>query len=418
MKRLALLAAIFAIIIAASARTYTPADVPNVHVADRTRHLVNPDGIISLPVQAHIDSILAGIRTATSAEVAAVVVDDIDNPDDIDEFATELFTRWGLGKADRDNGVLILVARDMRKAVIRTGYGAEGVLPDIVCGHILEHDMFPAFREGDYDRGTLAAVQAVARFLTDPDAAAELQSQLADADRKSDEQAFHFVLCLFAVAAAAMLIILLLRLWMLRGRSRYEKYRALEKWRPYYLALGFLTMGMGLVAAIVLVAVLFHLRNGRRMCPNCGHAMQKIDEVHDNDYLSPSQDLEERIGSVDYDVWLCPQCGETDILPYVNAASSWRECERCHARTAHLTADRTVVKPTTTRPGKGEREYTCINCHHITRLPYKIEHTAPLVIIGAGMGAAAGRHSGSGGGTFGGGFGGGFTGGGGASGGW
>ncbi|MDE6541356.1 MAG: TPM domain-containing protein, partial [Muribaculaceae bacterium] len=122
---------------AAWAGTYTPAQVPNVHVADHTRHLSNPDGIISAAAQARVDSLVAQLRRETTAEMAVVVVDDIDNPSDIDDFATELFTQWGLGKKDRDNGVLLLVAKNRRKYAIRTGYGVEGVLPDIVCGHIL-----------------------------------------------------------------------------------------------------------------------------------------------------------------------------------------------------------------------------------------------------------------------------------------
>lgn len=131
----------------AGARSYSVEEVPNVHVADRTRFLSNPDGIISPAAQARIDSLVAGVRRATSAEMAVVVVDDIAS-DDIDVFATELFTAWGLGKKDRDNGLLVLVAKDRRKAVIRPGYGMEGVLPDIVCGSILREQMFPAFRRG------------------------------------------------------------------------------------------------------------------------------------------------------------------------------------------------------------------------------------------------------------------------------
>lgn len=397
----------------AAARSYTPAEVPNVHVADRTRFTSNPDAILSPGAEAAVDSIVAGVRRATTAEMAVVVVDDIDS-DDIDGFATELFSLWGLGKTDRDNGVLLLVAKDRRKAVIRTGYGAEGVLPDIVCGTILREQMFPAFRQGDFDGGVVSASRTIATLLTDPDAAEELRSSLEDADSagRSGIDFWQGYVRMAALVAVLMLVLLLWRIFSLRGRSRFERYQALESWRPVYLIFGFATLGMGLVAAVILVAVLGYLRNGRRMCPNCGAPMRKLDEVHDNDYLSPAQDMEERIGSVDYDVWLCPSCGETDVLPYVNRASSFHECEACHARTARLSADRTLRRPTPAAEGMGVREYTCLNCHHITRVPYRIAKTAPVVIVPLGGGG------GGGGGSFGGGFGGGMTGGGGASGGW
>lgn len=401
---------------AAWAGTYTPAQVPNVHVADHTRHLSNPDGIISAAAQARVDSLVAQLRRETTAEMAVVVVDDIDNPSDIDDFATELFTQWGLGKKDRDNGVLLLVAKNRRKYAIRTGYGVEGVLPDIVCGHILRRQMLPHFRNGDFDGGIVAATETITSLLRDPDAAEELRSQLEDADRRDDIDASAAFLTLAGALAAIMVVLLAGKLYSLRRRSRYEKYMALEKWKPIYLILGFATLGMGMAAALPLVLLLQHWRNGRRMCQNCGARMNKVDEVHDNDYLTPSQDMEERVGSVDYDVWLCPKCGETDILPYVNGSSTMRECGRCHARTATLTAERTLRRPTAVREGEGVREYTCMNCHYITRVPYRLAKTPPVVVMPIGGGGRGG--GGFGGGGFGGGFGGGMTGGGGASGGW
>ena len=398
---------------AAQAAVYTPAQVPNVHVADRTRNLSNPDGIISPVAQAEVDSLVAGVRAATSAEMAVVVVDDIADPDDIDQFATKLFEQWGLGKKDRDNGVLLLVAKDRRKAVIRTGYGAEGVLPDIVCGTILREQMFPAFREGDFDGGVTAATATIARLLTDPDAAAELRSRLEDADSgDADVDLWTAYLVIAGIISAFMLLLLAAGFYEVRRRSRFEKYKTMEAWKPVYLILGFATIGMGMLAAVILVAMLQHWRNGRRACPNCGAAMRKVDEVHDNDYLTPAQDLEEKIGSVDYDVWLCPKCGETDILPYVNRASTMQECEQCHARAARLSADRIIRRPTVSAQGMGMKEYTCLNCHHITRRPYTIAKTIPVVVVPMGGGGSGG------GGSFGGGFGGGMTGGGGASGGW
>ena len=60
---------------------------------------------------AQADAIMRDIRRSTSAEAVVVVVDDIEGGD-IDSFATELFTKWGLGKSDVDNGLLILVAKD------------------------------------------------------------------------------------------------------------------------------------------------------------------------------------------------------------------------------------------------------------------------------------------------------------------
>ncbi len=50
---------------------------------------------------------------------------------------------WKLGRQDRDNGLLILIARDDRKIRIEVGYGLEGVLPDALCGRIINNAITP-----------------------------------------------------------------------------------------------------------------------------------------------------------------------------------------------------------------------------------------------------------------------------------
>lgn len=157
MKRLISYILTVVVALSAAAGVYKVDDLPNVQLADHTKHLVNPDGIVSPSGQARIDSLLLDARRKTSAEIVAVIVDDIDPDTDIDTYATELFTRWGIGKSDKDNGILLLVAKDRRKAVIRTGYGAEGVMPDIISGRILYDTMFPRFKAGDYEGGLIAA---------------------------------------------------------------------------------------------------------------------------------------------------------------------------------------------------------------------------------------------------------------------
>ena len=90
---------------AAAAATYSVESVPNVHLADSTRFVSNPDGILSPQAEAQANALLQKLMRETSAEVACVVVDDItDEPDD---FATDLFRSWKIGKKDTYNGVLV-----------------------------------------------------------------------------------------------------------------------------------------------------------------------------------------------------------------------------------------------------------------------------------------------------------------------
>ena len=402
---------------AAAGATYSVTSLPNVQKADHTKHLVNPDGIISPAVQAQIDTLLMDARRISTSEVVAVIVDDIDAPD-IDTYATELFNTWGIGKSDNNNGILILVAKDRRKAVIRTGPGAEGILPDITAGRILRDEMFPRFREGDYEGGMLAAVQRVHDIVVNPDAAAELHSRRSDNfSAESEGDGFHIYIICVSILAAVMLCILLYRLYNVRDKGDYEKYTALETLKPAYLCLTFVGLFIPVIASLPLVLLLSRWRNRPKKCANCGARMRKIDEIHDNDFLTPAQDLEEQLNSVDYDVWQCPECGEVDTYPFVVKGSSYKPCPNCHTRAYRLMKTRQLVAPTTTSTGILQKEYRCLNCNYTHNDQEKIPaKPMPVVIVPGGGGRRGG--GGFSGGSFGGGFGGGFTGGGGASGGW
>lgn len=404
----------------AGAAAYTVESVPDVHRQNRDAFVANPDGVLSPQAEAEINARLSALRRTTGAEPMVVAVDNIE-PADIETFATELFERWGLGKGDTDNGLLLLLVREMRKVTIRPGYGLEGVLPDITCGRIIREDMIPDFSRGDYSAGMLAGVDRITAILSDPAAAAEYRSSAPDADNAADDADGDWIFYWMALITAVMAIALAAGLIHVRGRSDYDKYRAMVGWRPVYLALTFLGLGAPLPVTVPLVLLLSHWRNHRRRCPGCGAAMDKVDEVNDNSYLTPSQDLEERLGSVDYDVWLCRQCGETDILAYNIASSPMVECENCHARTARLAVDRVIRRPTSSRAGQGVREYECLNCRHRMKKYYELprDASADAAAVGAAIGILGGLGGRSGGGgTFGGGFGGGHTGGGGATGGW
>lgn len=80
--------------------------------------------------------------------MAVVAVDDIAGGDAF-SFAVELFRSWGVGSAESDNGLGILLVKELREIRFVTGGGLEGILPDALCKRIQLNYMLPAFREGD-----------------------------------------------------------------------------------------------------------------------------------------------------------------------------------------------------------------------------------------------------------------------------
>lgn len=406
----------------AVAATYSVSDLPNYQLQDSTQLFVNPDGIVSPAAATQINDMLRDIRSRSTAEVVVAVVGDIDDSD-IDSYATELFENWGIGKADKDNGLLILIARDSRRYAIRTGYGLEGVLPDARLARIVRQKLVPSLRKDDYDGGLLALTGDVRDILTTPEAIEEIRSAHPGVSHRDDDDldwgevfSAWFYLSLFITV---ILIVFIFRSYAkVRKKSDYEKYLVM---RPVVKTVGWsvlFAMGLPILVWLPMMATLKRWRDGRHPCPNCGTAMKKLDEVHDNDYLTPAQDTEEKLNSVDYDVWLCPNCGETDIYAFVNSDSAYKECPHCHARAMHLQRDRIIRPATTSNSGIGSHDFICDNCGKITSVPYRIpvRAAATPIIIAGGWGGKGG--GGGFGGFGGGGFGGGSTGGGGVSGGW
>ncbi len=425
-NKMILVVAMLMAVLSAAATSYTVEDVPNVQLADCNQYVSNPDGILSEQAVALINARLGALRDSTSAQAVVVALDDIRGYE-ANQFATELFERWGLGTKDRDSGLLLLIVKDIHRVVIRTGRGLEGLLPDVACGRIIREVMAPAFREGDYDGGTVRAVDLMAGVIEDPANAGEVMSALGDdrAPRIDDDltagEAISMLLSFGAIATVILLAVFMISGRQMRGRSAAERWNRLSTLNWIALLACFIGLGVPLIAWFPIYLARRRLRHRHEPCPNCGSVMHKLDEQADNAYLTAAQDTEERLKSVDYDVWLCGRCGTTDIVPYVNSTSSYSVCPRCGARACVMSREQVLVPPTTTRAGEGERVYTCLNCHNNDHRRFRIERRQDdSALLGAAiLGGALGSRGGGGiGGGFGGGFGGGMTSGGGASGGW
>jgi len=104
------------------------------------------------------------LEEETGAQVAVLTIPSLEG-DPLEDFSMRVVDTWKLGRADADNGVLILIARDERRMRIEVGYGLEGALTDAQSGRIIDHLMAPRFREGDFNGGIGAAVEAVSSAI-------------------------------------------------------------------------------------------------------------------------------------------------------------------------------------------------------------------------------------------------------------
>jgi uncharacterized protein len=136
-------------------------------------------GLLSPSEQAALNERCRRLRERTGAQLAVVTLRSLEGGQ-IDDFTVKLFERWGVGEAERDNGLMLLVAIDDRKARIEVGYGLEPILPDALAGRVLDQQLFPAFRDQRYGDGLVAAVNRIAEIVErgEPARAAEANNQL------------------------------------------------------------------------------------------------------------------------------------------------------------------------------------------------------------------------------------------------
>ncbi|MCC6276535.1 MAG: TPM domain-containing protein [Oligoflexia bacterium] len=88
--------------------------------------------------------------------------------EDIEGFANRLFRHWKLGDAKKNDGLLLVVAPDIRRFRIEVGYGLEGTLPDARMSQLSREYLVPKFKAGDYGGGVLDFAEAVQKYLDAP----------------------------------------------------------------------------------------------------------------------------------------------------------------------------------------------------------------------------------------------------------
>jgi uncharacterized protein len=98
------------------------------------------------------------------AEVAVVTIETL-NGDTIEDYAVRLFEAWGIGQKDKDNGVLFIISKTEKKTRIEVGYGLTPIITAGRAGRILDEQVLPSFRQGDYDTGIKQGAVAIEQYI-------------------------------------------------------------------------------------------------------------------------------------------------------------------------------------------------------------------------------------------------------------
>ncbi|MFK7939599.1 MAG: YgcG family protein [Roseovarius sp.] len=277
---------------------------------------------------------------------------------DIEPFATGLFNKWGVGNADRNDGVMMLVSRNDRKMRIEVGSGY-GTSKNAPMKRIIDRTITPQFKEGDYAGGISDGVEAVIFNLVGEYPGEIDGTPLQKAKGWASRTIEFFKWMIWPLSAGTGVF----GFWVFRRWLRY---------RP-------------------------------RRCPRDHNNMILLAEHWDDEHLKQGERTEEELESVDYDVWFCETCEHITIEAYKKWSSRYSACRKCGYKT--LQGDTFILsRATTSSTGSKRIDYSCHNCDEA----YSVTKVIPKVSKSSSSSSSGGSSS----------FGGGSSSGGGASGSW
>ncbi len=137
----------------AEARQALPSS-PTAFVTDRA-------GVLSPSKVSELNAQLDAFEQQTSSQLVVWIDRKLPPQAELNDFVHQLFEAWKIGQKNRNNGVLLAIFVDDRRMRIEVGYGLEGALPDAMAGRIIDNDIRPRFRAGDFDGGVTAGVSAI-----------------------------------------------------------------------------------------------------------------------------------------------------------------------------------------------------------------------------------------------------------------
>ena len=140
---------------------FSNVDIHNIHPVN---YLTDMGNFIDDSREPEINNFIYEYEKQTSVEICIITVPTL-NGEDPFQYSLNEFNHIGVGKSASDNGILIMVSMQDRKWEIRTGYGVEGLLPDITCSHIGNDIIVPNFKEGDYFSGIMGAIQEIKKNI-------------------------------------------------------------------------------------------------------------------------------------------------------------------------------------------------------------------------------------------------------------
>ncbi len=315
--------------------------------------------VLSPQAEAEITQMLQDARDDRDHEMTVVTIQsrhDHGAHRDIAAFSKRLFNKWGVGNAERNDGLMLVVAvqdRDMRIA-LGSGYRARY---DGIAKRIIDSIMVPEFKAGRMEQGIIKGTRASLQ---------RLQIDTRPASTLSLKERFQ--------------------LW-----SEDNPGGAVLAW-------GVGLSGLLLSPFLAFFGIRWGVRNAPKSCPECGRIMVRLGDVQEDQYLDEGQILEEKLKSKDYGVWVCQYDDHITIKAFPKMFSKIGACPSCDYHT--YDTRRTVLRSaTTSSTGLARLRSTCHQCGHEASRDVSIPRVTQSSSSGGSGGSSFGGGSSSGGGA-------------------
>lgn len=191
------------------------------------RLVVDYSGILSSSEKMALENKLVRFNDTTSNQILVILTNDLYGYG-ISEFADRIGDKWGVGQAEMDNGIVVVIkpkiGNNRGLAWIAVGHGLGGAIPDITAGQIVDFEMIPSFKNNDYYSGI--------------DNATTVLMELAAGEYSSDEYSGSYRNALWEFSPLIIFFTLFFLILWLSRRSRTIGSRRTSPWAAFWFGSG------------------------------------------------------------------------------------------------------------------------------------------------------------------------------------
>lgn len=192
-------------------------------IPELTNPIVDKASLISDGVEINLNQQLMTLSDSTGIQLAVLTIPSLEG-EVLELYSMKVAEKWKLGSAEKDTGVLLLIALEERSIRIEVGYGLEGILTDTKCGLIIRNIIAPEFRNGNYQAGIVNAIKNIEGLVKNDESL--VSKKVLSEDRGMDPGGFIF-------AGVALLYGFIFVMAIISSKKRGPRNRTGTRVRPY-----------------------------------------------------------------------------------------------------------------------------------------------------------------------------------------